>query len=1197
MAQRIKGDSIGRKWLLVLLELVSLPGIVHRSLGVAIAVLLLSESVAATPKQFSPLLDPPPVSSLKLRLKKGEAKSWGGSPSIAQQSAATEQEATRTAAERAFEEGVQLYQQGTAESKRQAIAKFEEALPVFRAVGDQKGEAGTLLFIGRVYSDLGENQKALDYYNQSLPLMRALSYKKGEAVTLNSIGYIYNALGEKQKALEFYNQSLLLRRATGDKAGEAVILNNIGGVYDDLGEKQTALDYYNQALSLSRATGDKAGEAVTLNNIGRVYSALGEKQTALDYYNQALPLKCATGDKIGEATTLNNIGGVYSALGEKQKALEYLNQSLLLRRATGDKAGKAATLNNIGRVYSALGEKQTALVYYNQALPLSRATGDKAGEAVTLNNIGGVYDDLGEKQTALEFYNQALPLSRATKDKAGEAVTLINIGGVYNDLGEKQTALEYLNQAFPLSRATGDKAQEAATLINIGGVYDALGEKQKALEFYNQSLLLSRATGDKEQEATTLINIGGVYDALGEKQKALEFYNQSLPMFRATGDKEGEAATLTSIGAVYLSLGEKQKALEYFNQSLPLSRATGNKTQEAVTLNNIGGVYYALGEKQKALEFYNQALPLSRATGDKTQEALTLYNFAYLERNRSNLNEAFTHMKAAIEIIEQLRTNVASQELRASYFASKQHYYQFYIDLLMQLHKTNPSKGYDALALNASERARARNLLEILTEARADIRQGVDPKLREQERTLQQQLNAKEYRKYQLLNSQRGKKETEELNAIPKEIESLLTQLDDVRSQIRKKNPSYAAITQPGAFTLNLQQIQQQVLDDNTLLLEYSLGKERSYLWAVTKTGITSYELPKRADIEVAAKAFYDQLKSEAGSLEEGMKLSQMLLVPVASQLANKRLLIVSDGALQSIPFAALPIPNETSPPAPSLAGKGAGGLGLTPLLVNHEIVSLPSASTIAVLRSELKDRKPAPKTLVAIADPVFSRDDPRFKTSQAQPNNTTIPTEVKRSAFDIGVTIDRLEFSRKEAEQILSLVPENQRSSAFDFAASRGTATRPDLSQYRMVHFATHGLLNNVHPELSGVVLSLVDEKGTDADGFLRLHDIFNLNLPAELVVLSACETGLGKDVQGEGVVGLTRGFMYAGAKRVVVSLWNVKDSATAEMMKEFYQQMLSTGKNPVAALRAAQLEMWKTQQWKAPYYWAAFVVQGEWQ
>jgi CHAT domain-containing protein len=506
-----------------------------------------------------------------------------------------------------------------------------------------------------------------------------------------------------------------------------------------------------------------------------------------------------------------------------------------------------------------------------------------------------------------------------------------------------------------------------------------------------------------------------------------------------------------------------------------------------------------------------------------------------------------------------------------------------------------------------SERARARNLLEILTEANADIRRGVDPKLAEQERTIQQQLNTQEFRKYQLLKGQYTNKQ---LAAIQKDIEALLTQLDEVQQQIRVNSPSYAALTQPGAFTLDLQQIQQQVLDDNTLLLEYSIGEERSYLWAVTKTGITSYSLPLRADIEAAAQDFYKQLTSpQEGSPEVGMKLSQMLLAPVANQLGQKRLLIVSDGALQSIPFAALPIPETTSPPAPLLGGEGSnsppfptregglGGLGFTPLLVNHEIVTLPSASTLAVLRRELKGRSPAAKTVAVIADPVFSTKDDRFLSSQPPQSNTTTRTsEVKRSATDIGVTLDRLKYSRTEAETILSLVPATERSSALDFVASRATATSPDLAQYHMVHFPTHGLLNNVHPELSGVVLSLVDEKGADTDGFLRLHDIFNLNLPAELVVLSACETGLGKDVQGEGLVGLTRGFMYAGAKRVAVSLWSVNDVATSELMKRFYQQMLEKGVNPVAALRAAQLEMMKTEQWKAPYYWAAFVVQGEW-
>jgi CHAT domain-containing protein len=266
-------------------------------------------------------------------------------------------------------------------------------------------------------------------------------------------------------------------------------------------------------------------------------------------------------------------------------------------------------------------------------------------------------------------------------------------------------------------------------------------------------------------------------------------------------------------------------------------------------------------------------------------------------------------------------------------------------------------------------------------------------------------------------------------------------------------------------------------------------------------------------------------------------------------------------------------------------------------MLVNHEVVSLPSASTIAILRNELKDRKPAPKTLVAIADPVFEPNDPRLKKAgENSSSSSSTSTEATRSAREMGVNLQRLEYTRKEAEAILALVPDNQQFSAFDFAANRTTATKPDLSQYRIIHLATHGLLNTINPELSGVVLSLLDENGADTNGFLRLNDIFNLNLPAELVVLSACETGLGKDVKGEGLVGLTRGFMYAGAKSVTVSLWNVSDTATSMLMTKYYQQMLDKGVNPVAALRAAQLEMMKIEQWKAPYYWAAFLVQGEW-
>jgi CHAT domain-containing protein/Tfp pilus assembly protein PilF len=993
--------------------------------------------------------------------------------SIAQQPTATQQEATRAAAERLLQEALQLYKQGTAESKRQALAKLKEALKLFRAVVDKEGEAVTLFGIGKIY--------------------------------------------------------------------------------DDLGEKQIALSYYNQALLLCRAVNNKKGEARTLSNIGLVYNDLGEKQKALEYFNQALPLSRELGDKVGIATTLNNIGGVYSDLGEKQKALEYLNQAMPLLREVSNKAGVAKTLNNIGKVYGDLGEKQKALSYFNQSLPLSREAGDKAQEATTLNNIGKVYDDLGEKQKALEYFNQSLPLSREAGDKAQEATTLNNIGKVYDDLGEKQKALQYYNQSLPLWRAVEKKAGVATTLNNIGKIYDDLGEKQKALQYYNQSLPLSREVDDKAQEATTLSNIGLVYSDLGEKQKALEYCNQALPLSREVGDKTGVARTLNNIGLVYLNLGEKQKALEYFNQSLPLWREVGDKAGEAITLENI----------------------------------------AYTERSRGNLNAAVTSMKEAINIIEDLRTKVVNQELRTSYFASNQDAYQFYIDLLMQLHKKDPSKGYNAQALHTSERARARNLLELLAEANVDIRQGVDPKLVAQERSLQQQLNAAEFQRVKLAQGQYTNKQLDNIKQL---IESLDSQLDDVQAQIRVKSPEYATLTQGKKFdklVLTLPQIQQQVLDDNTLLLEYSLGEERSFLWLVSKTSITSYELPKGADIKAAALAFNKELldkKDFAGIPEVGIKLSQMILAPVASQLKQKRLLFVGDGALQTIPFTVLPIPQGNQNSAVNSKANS-----LTPLLVQNEILTLPSASSIGVLRNKFKGRKLAPKTIAVFADPVFSSEDERL-TKIPQPRNDQSREGELDNQIKECLNLNRLNYTENEATDILSLEPNpTNKFSALGFAASLTTAVKPDLSQYQIVHFATHGCVSEKNPQLTKLVLSRFDEKRQTIDGNLNLNKIYNLNLPVELVTLSACKTGLGQNVQGEGLVGLTRGFMYAGAKRVVVSLWSVNDLSTANLMKNFYKKMLKGKQNPVAAMREAQKEMWESG--KTPYYWAAFTVQGEWQ
>lgn len=941
---------------------------------------------------------------------------------------------------------------------------------------------------------------------------------------------------------------------------------------------------------------------------------------AIESYNKALPLLRTVMDRQNEVTTLTSIGVVYSQLGENQKALEYYNQALPLRKAMADRRGEAQLLNNIGMVYWQLGDSRKALEYYSQALPLRRATGDRQGEAITLNLTGLANNNLGKLNEALAYYNQALVLQRALDDRRNEAITLVNIGATYTGFGELQKALEYYNQVLSLVGVIGDRRIESATLNNIGVIYWQLGENQKALEYHNRALPLRRATGDRPGEFSSIANIGQAYLSLGEPQKALEYYDQALAIAHAVGDRRSEAITLYNIGTVYRRLGEPRKVLDFLNQSLLLRRAVGDRLGEALTLSQLGSTYSSLGEPEKGLSHLQQALELHRVVGDRGGEAGTLQSIAQVYLDQGRLIEARTHTEAGLEIIESTRSKFVSHQLRTSFSASRQGYYEFYIDLLMRLHRSQPLAGYDATALQASERARARSLLEILTEARADIRQGVDPVLLERERSSQQQLNAKSERLTRLLS---GKPSEEQATAARKEVETLLANYHELEAQIRAKSPRYAALTQPQP--LSLKEIQ-QVLDKDTLLLEYAVGEERSYLWAVTQTSVTSFELPKRADIEATARQAYEAVtarnrlvrfekqetrqariaRADAEYFTAAARLSEMLLNPAVGKLGRKRLLIVSDAALQYVPFGALPIPGGQL--LASKNNQARQTSNYRPLITEHEIVSLPSASALAVLRRELVGRQRGARTVAVLADPVFQDDDPRVRRDPAktvkqanEPSSKAIETrgletEMERSARDVGeVEFRRLPFSRREAEAIAAITPRAMRRESLDFEANRATATSADLSDYRIIHFATHAFLNSRHPELSGIVLSLVDEAGRPQDGFLRLHDVYNLKLGADLVVLSACRTALGKEIKGEGLVGLTRGFMYAGAPRIVASLWAVDDATTAELMKRFYREMLLKKQRPAAALRTAQVSLWREQS-LPPYYWAAFVLQGEW-
>lgn len=911
--------------------------------------------------------------------------------------------------------------------------------------------------------------------------------------------------------------------------------------------------------------------------------------------------------------------------GDLAAAQHYLLQALETqqKQAPGSLT-LSRTINGLGAVALDRTDLAQADEYYRQALDISqRLLPNSLVSGSILNNLGIVAWERGDLAQAEEFYLQDLGITeKLAPDDPGIGTTLNNLGLVASDRGDLAKAEEYHRRALQIrQRLASNSLSVAGSFANLGIVAWQRGDLATAEKYYLRDLEITKKLAPGSLDlAHSFNNLGRLAIDEGNPEKAERYYLQAFQITQKLApDSLLLAHSFNNLGRVASDKGDLSKAQDYLLRALEIKRKLAPVSLDtAATLNHLGDVARKQNELLQARGYYSEALEIRRNLApDSADCGESFAALAGVMRLTGDAQTALALYGQAVSVLESQTSRLGGSEgVRAGFRARHESYYKDYIDLLIA--EKQPERAFETL-----ERSRARTLLETLTTAHVDIRKGADPALIEQERSLQQKLTAKSNYRVQLLEE---KHTDEQVHAVDKEIADLLSQYQDVESQIRSSSPAYAALTQPHLLTGK--EVQQQLLDDETVLIEYSLGEQHSHVFALTPTTLNSYELPKRAAIEQQARLVYSLLASRNRNVESetaakkqirlrreqaqykraAAELSRMLLAPVAEQIKGKRLLIVTDGALGYIPFAMLPAPESAS-------------VNAEPLVVGHEIVNLPSASVLAVLRRQQATRAPAPKAVAVLADPVFAKDDFRVSSSHETsqrpvPNSETESRGLEdphesssfaaglllRSAGDIGLNrrgslhFQRLPFSRLEAEAIAAVSPKEKTLQALDFRASRSTAMSADLTQYRIVHFATHGLLDSRHPELSGLVLSLVNERGKPENGFLGLQDIYNMNLAADLVVLSACETGLGKQVDGEGLVGLTRGFMYAGASRVVASLWSVSDEATAKLMGDFYKAMEEEGMRPAAALRAAQIAMWKQRRWHDPYFWAAFQIQGEW-
>jgi tetratricopeptide (TPR) repeat protein len=984
---------------------------------------------------------------------------------------------------------------------------------------------------------------------------------------------------------------------------------------------RTALEKWQAGLNQARALGNKQYSSQLLMNIGLVYWYLGQYEQALVSLEQASIIFRELGDRQSEGRILNNIGLVYQNLGKYEQALKSYEESLALKRITGDRQGEGNTLGNIGVVYDKLGQYEQALASSEQALAIAREIGDRRMENRILSGIGLVYKNLGQYKQALEYSEQALTISQGLEDRQGESIALTGIGLIHTEYGQYEQALEYHQQTLALKRAIGDLQGEGTTLSNIGIVYHRLGQYEQALKYYEQALAIKQAIGDRQGEGMALNNIGTLYDDLKQYEQALEYHQQALAIFQELGLRRDEGLTLGNIGVVYANLGQYEQALRYFEQSLAIKQAIGDRQGEGTDLSNIGAVHRKRGQYEQADQSLKAGLKICYEVGAAKFLWIAQSELAAVEAELERYAEAVVHYEQALETIETIRAGLSEKETKTSFTQNKLFVYDDLIILLQTLHEKYPDKGYHRKALEIFERKQGRVFLEEMGKSGARLFAGLPKDISQRERDLEIQL---EQVRTGLADEHSKPISDQNENLIQKLEErkkTLNSEQASLQEQIKTDYPGYYALKYPKPVTLA--ELQQNVLQSGEIMLIYNVMQENTVLWVirpnpplplpggdslqmymlpvgeqtlqekianVRETMLDDWETgrglalsgeivqPERIPFPQASHDLYNLLIPEAVH-----SILTSLPDPLQEGEVRKTLNIVPTGPLYALPFEIL----LASPPTPLLKGEG---LGVRYLIEDIPISYLSSASLLKTLReAQARRTATARYPLLAFAHPVYRIDTP-------QETGTIRGLRVQAYRELLGGGLPELPETAEEAKIIADLLNAPGESDPLQLRESASHVkvfelnSRERLDDYDYLLFAMHGVL-------PGEVNRVTQSALVFSDNFLTMADVFGLQLNAKLVSLSACNTGMGKQVKGEGVIGLTRAFMYAGTPTVAVTLWSVESLSARDLDIGFFRH-LNEGMSPAQALQTIKVQMLRgeyNEKYRSPYYWAPFVVFGD--
>jgi|GEM_PF-388040 len=1114
-----------------------------------------------------------------------------------------------------------------------ALSYYEQALDIAKEIGNKKEVENNLANMAIICQDLGDYQKALNYYDQALVISREIRDRASIGHNLTNIGLIYSNLSEYQKALGYYEQGLVIANEIDDKQASTYILSNMGDIYQHFGEYKKALGFYEQALVIVKEIDDKKANGYILNNMGDVFQNLGDYQKSLKYYEQALAILSELVDKQGIMDNINSIGVVYQGLGDYQKALGYYEPALAIASEIGDKEGIGTCLNNIGLVYWNLGENQKALGYYEQALTINENIGDKKSEGANLTHIGTIYCNSGEYQKALDYYERALAINKAIGEKKGQAADLANIGAVYWNLDNYQKALDYYEQGLVINQEMAYKQGIAENLSNIGIVWWNLGNYQKALGYYEQALSIQQEIGDSKGIGNSLTNIGVFYKDLGDCQKAVAYYEQALALQREIGDNNGIGNNLMNIGLVYQHLGDYPRALTYYEQALIIRQESGVPVWSEMA--NIATLWLKIGEiakAEKVLISGNDPIRLGILNLVKRNyEQAVAYFEKSLERILQNRNVVFlfaayaglgagyegkkdparaiANYEKAMALVEEQRESLSEAE-KANFFAAE----------VMNFKRIAPYEGLVRVlcannnpqqAFFYAENLKGRVLAEVIARGHAVQAENLPANLAQEEQDYLSQIRGLR-KQMEALYKNNAMDTYYEKEA---ELKQVKAEQQQFIARLRQSHPEYVAIHYPQSI-----KPQEVLLNPSEVLIEFEVTDNATLVFLLKDKQVKTKSIDIARDsleqLVLNYRGYFVNIRqtSQLGKYDPkvGNKLYELLFGDLLASIpAGTALIIVADEFFGILPFEAL----VTELPAAEKMGESEFGpfpLGVRYLGDSYPISYAQSATSLTLLRT-LKKSGGKGEQMLVVADPIFSVNDSRLgalaqaKMSEDKMNlmgalvdwkqmgvkGIRLREEQRAVAVDADAIFPRLEKTTVLAQSVQALFGKN----AVVFSGSQASEEKiraTDLSQYRYLTFATHGILDRTVPYILEPALVLTQVGNPEGyDGFLTMTEVMGLKLEAEVVALTACETGVGKRVSGEGVMGMGRAFQYAGAQNVLVSLWSVAETSATDLTATFFSYV-KEGKEPKEAMRLARNEI-RRKGYEHPFYWASFILFGK--